>query len=163
MLVDEELARAVRTDSALAVMYWWGASQSAVHNWRKYFDVAGFTTTEGNRFLHKARSEKGAAAAKASVWTAAERQAKRRQARKLNLGQYLQVGFHGPWWTEAELAVLGRLPDEEVASQIGRTPNAVRCQRNRRGIATARNQRRRTGWPRVVTAPGLPQTRTCSH
>jgi hypothetical protein len=22
---------------------------------------------------------------------------------------------------------------------------------------------RRTGWPRVVTGPGLPQTRTCSH
>jgi hypothetical protein len=63
-------------------------------------------------------------------------QAQRRLTRTLNLSRYLQLGYQGPWWTEAELGLLGTLPDEEVANQIGRTPNAVGCQRNRRGIAT---------------------------
>jgi hypothetical protein len=38
----------------------------------------------------------------------------------LNLGQYLQPGYHGPHWTADELALLGTMPDEEVAARIGR-------------------------------------------
>jgi hypothetical protein len=39
LLVDEELARAVRTESAKAVMHWWGVSMKAVFNWRKALGV----------------------------------------------------------------------------------------------------------------------------
>ncbi len=35
LLVDEELARAVRLESALAVCYWWGISSATVGKWRK--------------------------------------------------------------------------------------------------------------------------------
>src|SRR4051794_34498547 len=34
LLVDEELARAVRTESAAAVMYWWRVSVKVVWKWR---------------------------------------------------------------------------------------------------------------------------------
>src|SRR5262249_59558985 len=34
LLVDEELARAVRHESAAAIMFWWQARQTAVNNWR---------------------------------------------------------------------------------------------------------------------------------
>jgi hypothetical protein len=33
------LARAVKNESAAAIMHWWGASQFAVRNWRKALGV----------------------------------------------------------------------------------------------------------------------------
>src|ERR1700689_1905722 len=39
LLVDEELARAVRNESAAALMHWWGTSANAVKNWRKALGV----------------------------------------------------------------------------------------------------------------------------
>ena len=39
LLVEEELARAVRCESVLAVRYWWGASPPAVWRWRKALGV----------------------------------------------------------------------------------------------------------------------------
>src|SRR4051794_23946572 len=35
LLVDEELARAVRCESATAMMHWFGVSSTAVYNWRQ--------------------------------------------------------------------------------------------------------------------------------
>jgi hypothetical protein len=37
LLLDGELARAVRTEAAAAVMFWWGVS--VVHRWRRFLDV----------------------------------------------------------------------------------------------------------------------------
>ena len=54
---------------------------------------------------------------------------RRRTACELDLGRYLPKGYHGPWWTKAEVALLGRVPDEEVARRTGRTVNAVRQKR----------------------------------
>src|SRR5260370_31200359 len=39
LLVDEELARALRCESALAIKYWWGASQTSVWAWRQALGV----------------------------------------------------------------------------------------------------------------------------
>src|SRR4051812_29447936 len=39
LLVDEELARAGRLVSAAAVKHWWGASDTAVYNWRRALGV----------------------------------------------------------------------------------------------------------------------------
>jgi len=39
LLVDEELARAVRTESATAVKHWWGVSDKAVWHWRQALGV----------------------------------------------------------------------------------------------------------------------------
>jgi hypothetical protein len=47
----------------------------------------------------------------------------------LGLGRYLQKGYHGPWWTKAEVALLGRVSDEEVARRTGRSVYAVRQKR----------------------------------
>jgi hypothetical protein len=61
----------------------------------------------------------------------------------LDLGQYLPTGCHGPRWTPAELALLGTLPDEEVAAPIGKTLAAVSLKRRRLGIANPGDRRRR--------------------
>jgi hypothetical protein len=51
------------------------------------------------------------------------------------LGRNPKAGYHGPWWTKAEVALLGRVPDEEVARRTGRTVGAVRQKRERLGRA----------------------------
>jgi hypothetical protein len=61
LLVDEELARAVRHESALAIRHWWGASWTAVRNWRRALGVRGLDT-EGSRELHRKVSHEGGAA-----------------------------------------------------------------------------------------------------
>jgi hypothetical protein len=64
----------------------------------------------------------------------------------MNLGQHLSPGYNrGPWWTMEELMLLGTMPDEDVAARIGRTVGAVRRQRTIRGIANARDRRRKEG------------------
>src|SRR5262249_9188729 len=50
LLVDEELARAVRHESAAAVMFWWRASRTAVNNWRRALGVSR-TNNEGTHRL----------------------------------------------------------------------------------------------------------------
>jgi hypothetical protein len=59
LLVDDELLRAIRTESALALKYWFGVGSRAVWNWRKAFGVVKWGT-EGSRRLHRALSEAGA-------------------------------------------------------------------------------------------------------
>src|SRR6516164_1577422 len=59
---------------------------------------------------------------------------RRRTARELNLARHLRTGYHGPRWTKAQLRLLGTAPDEVVAKKVGRTTQAVRCMRARRGI-----------------------------
>jgi hypothetical protein len=66
LLVDEELARAVRHEAAVAVMFWWAASQSTVHDWRRALGV-GRTGNEGTARLVQAAAERGL------MWCAASR------------------------------------------------------------------------------------------
>src|SRR5438105_3906799 len=42
LLVDEELARAVRLEPAIAIRYWWGVSEWAVWHWRQVLGVPRF-------------------------------------------------------------------------------------------------------------------------
>jgi hypothetical protein len=133
LLVDEELARAVRHESAAAIMFWWSASHTAVQNWRRALGV-GRKDNEGTARLVLAAAEKGAEAAKAHEWTGAERERRRQLNAEKGLAGYFVTGYQGPLWTAEDIALLGTADDEEVARRIGRTPNAVRVMRDRLGI-----------------------------
>jgi hypothetical protein len=61
LLLDEELARAVRTESAAAVCYWWEVTAGVVWRWRKVLGVACWGT-EGSKLLHQQVSRRGGAA-----------------------------------------------------------------------------------------------------
>src|SRR5262249_23081463 len=49
LLVDEELARAIRTESAAAIKHWWGVQGKTVWSWRKALGVEGRAGTEGSQ------------------------------------------------------------------------------------------------------------------
>jgi hypothetical protein len=140
LLVDEELARAVRHESALAVAYWWGVSRDAVRYWRRALGV-GRADNEGTARLVKAASASGAAAVRGQGLPPEQVERRRRTAVEQGLGRYLTPGHQWPRWTDEDLALLGAVPDEDLAAKTGRTPNAVRVKRTRLGIPTHKDRR----------------------
>jgi hypothetical protein len=132
--VDDELARAVRCESALAIQYWWGVKSDTAWRWRKAFGVT-IKNNPGSYRLIRAAMEAGHQALRERVWTAEERERQGERTRRLNLARHLQPGCHlHPAWTAEQVALLGTMPDEEVASQIGRSVRAVRLKREKMGI-----------------------------
>jgi hypothetical protein len=142
--VNEELLRAIRTESAEAIKHWFGVGARVVWNWRKAFGV-GKWETQGSRRLHRALSEAGAEVTRGRRLSSKQIEQRRRRAIKLNLGRYLKPGYYGPWWTKKEIALLGKFPDEKVAKRIGRPVNGVRIMRTRLGISSV-NGRRQKRW-----------------
>ena len=141
LLVDDELLRAIRTESAVALKHWFGVSTHAVWNWRKAFGV-GQWGTEGSRRLHKALSEAGAEITRGQPLSLRQVEQRRQRAINLNLGRNLKPGYQGPWWTWKELALLGTYPDNVIARRVGRTVTAVRLMRTRLGIPTRLDRRK---------------------
>jgi hypothetical protein len=98
LLVTEELQRAVLSESAEALTYWFGVGSHAVWSWRKAFDIPRHGAGGSQRI---------------------------------------------PTWTPDELAMLGTMPDDELAAKIGRTGAAVTAKRTKLRIKTFRDRRRR--------------------
>jgi hypothetical protein len=134
ILLDEELARAVRHESAAAICHWWGVSEGVVWRWRKALGVTR-TNNEGSQRLIRAAAQAGAAAMSARGLTDEECDERSRRAVALDLKRFLRPGYHGPRWTPEQLRQLGTAPDAVVAARSGRTALAVRVMRDRRGIA----------------------------
>jgi hypothetical protein len=68
----------------------------------------------------------------------------RRRRPALELGLRPRPGHvNGRSWTRKEKALLGTMPDGELATRIGRTAEAVRIMRQTLGLATAMDRRRR--------------------
>ena len=57
VLVDDELARAVRSESAAAIRHWWRVAECAVWRWRKALGVTR-TNNEGSRRLIRTAAER---------------------------------------------------------------------------------------------------------
>ena len=119
----------------------------------------GRMDSPGSRRLILAASEKGAAASRGVELPPAQVERRRRTARELNLGRNLRPGWHGRRWTEEEIALLGRLPDAEVARRTGWGFAAVGCSaacwayRGRRGRPGRAGRMRRRFAP--ATGPPL--------
>jgi len=133
LLVNETLARAIRNESAVAIQYWWGDGLKAVWAWREAFGV-GRMDSKGSRRLILAASKRGAQTMALYGLPDAVCDQMSERAKRQNLASFLRKGYHGPWWTQEELRLLGTEPDEELAARIGRSTTAVRVMRIRRGI-----------------------------
>ena len=142
LLVEEELARAVRCESVRAQSYWWGASPRAVWCWRQALGVPRFNA--GSLRLMRLVGQASADATRGKPLPPEQVERRRRTAIEMNLGQYLQPcpcpNGSRPW-TADELALLGTMTDHALASRLSRTVNAVRITRLRRGIAPHPDQR----------------------
>jgi hypothetical protein len=148
LLVDEELARAVRSASAAAVMYWWGVSSSTVWLWRTALGVKGWTATEGTRPLMRGVWEKAAASLRGKRLPPEQvERRRRRKPRDLDTGRHRKRAAKAPAWPAWQRELLGTAPDAEVAARIGRTPGAVCQKRCHLGIPTYRDRRRRENRP----------------
>jgi hypothetical protein len=114
-------------------MHWWRASMGAVCRWRKALAVTR-AENEGTARLVRAAADLGAAELRGQALPAEQVERRRGTAAEVGLGRDLVLGYHGPLWTAPEIALLGMLPDAEVARRTGRSPNAVRLMRERVGI-----------------------------
>jgi hypothetical protein len=142
LLMTEELASAVRCESALALQHWFGFGEHAVWNWRKALGV-GMWEPEGSRRLHQRLSEKGAAALHFHGLSDEECDRRTERSRQLNLVRHLWSRRGGaPFWTAEELALLGTMADDELASLLGRPANGVRLKQTRLGIPNPLDKRR---------------------
>jgi hypothetical protein len=105
--VDEELARAIRSESAQALRHWWGVSAGLVCHWRKALGV-GRMDSPGSTRLIQAAAQKGAERMRQKEWSAEGRQQRRKRAIQENYAAFLPGGYQrGPWWTPEEVALLG--------------------------------------------------------
>jgi hypothetical protein len=132
LLVNEELARAIRLESGVALRHWWGVGESLVWKWRQALAVPRLN--EGSKRLREQLNRELAADLSGVPLSPEEIERRRRMARELMLARYLKSGRSGPLWTPEEVALLGRVSDEEAARQIGRSRNAVRQKRESLGI-----------------------------
>ena len=130
IVLEDELARAVRLEAATAIMHWWGVTAGVVWRWRKALGV-GRVDNAGSRRLIRAASAKGADAVRGPGPTP-EQLERRRRWRESNLA---------PRWPAAHAALLGKLPDDEVARRTGRSWNAVRQKREALGIPNPARRR----------------------
>jgi hypothetical protein len=131
---NDELVRAIRTESAKSLKYWFGVSGLLVWKWRKTFGVGGRATTEGSRKAIRAAAKKGAKAIKAKEWTDDELDRKAETAKRLGLKPTGR--WKGMEWTLEQIALLGTDADAVIAAKIGRSPIAVTSQRVKRKIPT---------------------------
>jgi hypothetical protein len=133
-MVDEEFLRAVRIESSLAIQHHWGVSQCQVWRWRRAFGAERFT--EGSRRLQMLNGAKRADALRGKPMSEGQVRDPSQRAIALNLTRNLQPcpkpGGSHPWSSE-ELALIGMMPDEQVAARIGRTSTAVRVKRSKLG------------------------------
>lgn len=142
LLVTADLARAIRTESAAALMHWFGVSTKVVCNWRKQLAPGeGNFRTPGSHAAQRAASAAGAALTRGVPVPDETRAARRERARRVGLR--LPNRPDAALWTAGQEALLGTLPDADLAAAIGRTPEAVRLRRARAGIPTHTDRRRK--------------------
>ena len=109
------------------------------------------TDNEGTHRLIQGSAEKGDEAIKEREWTPEEREQGRQMNAEKGLADNLILGYHRPLWTPDDIALLGTLPDTEVARRTGRTVNAVRLKREELGIPNQAGNRWR---PEDITLLG---------
>jgi hypothetical protein len=140
LVVCGDLVEAIRREAGTAVMFHWGVGRSTVTSWRRALGIPA--TTEGTSEA-KARPKRGQArpahvveamaeAHRGIHHTAATRATMREARRGENAAR--------PVWDLEDLALLGTMPDEQVALRIDRTLSAVRNMRHKLKISMRRKR-----------------------
>jgi hypothetical protein len=134
LLVGNRLVRAIQTESAAALVYWFGVSAKVVWKWRKRFGVCGKFATLGSKAAQLVASAAGARVTRGKQLSDEVCDARAERARQSGRRPPYQWA-HAGGWTAAELVLLGTAPDWVVARRVGRTVGAVTVKRVRRKVA----------------------------
>ena len=118
-------------------MYWWGVTFGAVSRWRKALGVERMN--DGSARLRQELNEEIGASLRGVPLPASMRERMRDAA--LADGRQPSGRWDEDGWTPEQLALLGTLPDEQVAERTDRTENAVRIMRERLDIANPTSNR----------------------
>lgn len=121
LLIEDELARAIRHESAAAVAHWWGVHLSTVLNWRKALGV----TRKNNEGTHRL--------VLGTITKTLEARFGDKPGRRGS--SPFPARGRPAVWTPEEIVLLGALPDAEVAQKTGRSPSAVAKKRLQLGRA----------------------------
>jgi hypothetical protein len=116
LLVTEELVRAIRTESSLAIQYWFGVNRETVWRWRQAFGVTRWGT-EGSQRLHQQSVDAGG------------RKLRGKKRPRSAVQKQMETRRQRTGWKQWELDLLVTASDAEVAAQIGRSRSAVRKMR----------------------------------
>jgi hypothetical protein len=130
LLVEETLSRAVRRESALAVGYWFGVGRMTVSNWRRALGVTR-TNNEGSQILIHAATALALEEARRAGLSDEERARRSRLIREVQPWRNSPGVTYGVAWLPEHIALLGTIPDREVAERTGHTLNAVRIRRRK--------------------------------
>ena len=143
--VNEELARAIKTESAAALAYWFGVSANVAWRWRQAFGVSGTATTPGSAKAHREVCKAAAEVNKTRERTDEELNALAEGARRRNQARYFRLRWTpaNGGWTKKELTLLGTDDDEVVAKKLGRSVTSVSVKRIRLKIPVFCDRRKR--------------------
>lgn len=142
LIVTRELERAIRTESAIALKHWFGVRTNTVWRWRRHFIPGeGHVRTRGDRIIQRRNSAAGADVTRGVPLS--DEVCDARSAAAKAAGRQPPPRWATTGWTAEQLALLGTMPDADLAAKIGRTPEAVRCKRTAAGIPTHTDRRRK--------------------
>ena len=147
LVICGDLLRALRTESVYAVTHHWGLSRAIVSYYRQQLSIPRLNpgsyrlfreiVIEAARRLEARAKLSAAREGKPSTESARDRERLRRIQRRpkpkelrRRMSERLRRRFDlvGPYprWTPEELAMIGTMPDREVARRVGRSLSAVR-------------------------------------
>jgi hypothetical protein len=150
LVICGDLLRALKTESVYAVSYHWGLSRAIVSTYRQQLGIPRHNPGSHRLFrehtIESARTAEARAKLSAakegtpSTESACDRERLRRIQRRpkskewrRKMSQRLRRRFDllGPYpkWTPEELALIGTMPDREVARRVNRSIGAVRHQK----------------------------------
>lgn len=135
--VNGTLARAIRTESALALKYWFGVMQTCTRGWRTWAGVAGQVGTPGSRAEHRQKSQAGAELTRGAELSERACEVRAANAKRLDLIRFPLAKRWPAGWTPEQDAQLGTAPDKVLAKRLGKSRDAVRSRRNKIGIPPA--------------------------
>jgi hypothetical protein len=127
LIVDEELARAVRHESAAAIHYWWRVNTFTICRWRKVLGVTR-RNNEGSQILIRIATEKAKRSQNPNR-SAEYRQNLREHINRRRLWELSPEVTCGIAWTSEHKALLGTMIDREVASRTGHSYCSVKTMR----------------------------------
>ena len=139
IIVDDELARAVRDESALAIGYWWGVSRFTVHKWRKALG-ADRKNNPGTQMLIRAATMTAREEASRNERTPDYRQKQREHLLRRRMWELSPRVTYGKEWTPEDRAMLGTMTDRDLASKTGRSYFAVKTMRQKLRIPYYRSE-----------------------